>query len=127
MVPWCLCRPPANDPERLATLVEEAKALADKKKTIDDGDLAALASDGDLGTFGETWTLADSTYVSSVQLASNTSTCTATVQLNELSTGRSVVQARPSARLTRIARVARDTALNSLPHSVLRCLADVSC
>ena len=86
----------AKDPKRLEALVQDAKALADKQKTIHDSDLATLCSgDGTQAFEGlfETWRLLDSTYVSSVQLASNTSMCTATVTMSELSSGKSVVQA----------------------------------
>ena len=86
----------AKDPKRLEAIVQDAKALADKQKTIDDSDLATLCSgDGTQAFEGlfETWRLLDSTYMSSAQLVSNTSTCTATVTMSELSSGKSVVQA----------------------------------
>ena len=89
----------AGDAERLNTLVQEAKSLADRKKTISDDDLHALVSDDGIMTEHElvdTWQLGDSTYMTSARLgadhASSTLDATATVMLRDVASGREVVQ-----------------------------------
>ena len=89
----------ANDKARLTKLVEEAKAVADKKKTITDQDLQALLGDSSMAGLADHWELSDSTYMSSAKLGyegkggGETLVSTATVTLREAITGRECVQA----------------------------------
>ncbi len=83
----------ANSVERLDKLVQEAKALADKKKTVTDDDLEALLGDGN--ALEDAYELLDSTYMSSTKLdgAGNRHTTTATVTLRDAAKGVEVTQA----------------------------------
>ena len=83
----------ATSKERLQKLVDEAKALADRKKTISDEDLhALLGDDGVTVTDADAWRLTDSTYMTSTRLTSNTHSSTATVTMQKGEDGEEVVR-----------------------------------
>ena len=81
----------ANNKEWLGKIVEEGKALADRKKTITDSDLHALVGDDGLAGLVDVWELADSSYMTSARLASNTHSSTATVTMRRVADETEVV------------------------------------
>jgi len=71
----------AEDPAQLQKIVDGAKAVADKKKTITDQDLQALLSEGLYQQFDDTWVLDDLTVSSSSRGAGDQIQSTATVTI----------------------------------------------
>lgn len=82
----------AADKAQLEKIVEGAKAVADKKKTISDQDLEALIGDK-LYSAIETWELKDLIVSSSCKDAGKVLTSTATVTLHDLTSNESVMEA----------------------------------
>ena len=76
----------AEDKEKLAAIVEGAKAVADKKKTISDQDLEALIGDK-LYSAVETWELKDLVVSSSAKDAGAFLTSTSTVTIHNHTEG----------------------------------------
>jgi len=81
----------AHDEKRLENLVNDAKAVADKKKTISDQDLEALVGDHMHQNFEDAWSLDDLIVTSSAKGQQVSST--ATVTLTQKATGEKTIQA----------------------------------
>ena len=82
----------ASDAEQLARIVEGAKTVADQKKTISDADLEALIGDK-LYAANETWQLCDLVVSSSSKDAGKKLTATATVTLQNHTSGEETMEA----------------------------------